>query len=228
MVAHLMATPLSSVLVIFAVFGAGGLATYVVERASGATGAVVNPASVAPQPSPVGGADLPSDRTGLLPPGHPPIAGATSPHGSGLAAPGDAAALSWKKPAAWEDAPNPNAMRLATYRVPGGAEMSVSRAGGDTEANIARWVSQFTDLGRQGRGEKTVHGLHVVTVDITGTYVGGGMTGAPAEAHPGWAMAAAIVESPGLPYFFKMTGPAAAVRASRTAFDGLVDGIAPM
>jgi hypothetical protein len=223
-----MAIRLSSFVVISAVFAAGGLATYAVERASDATPAVVNPASVAPQPSPMGGADLPSDQTGMLPPGHPSIGGATSPLGSGLAAPSDPPALVWKKPATWEDAPNPNAMRLATYRVPGGAEVSVSRAGGETEANIQRWVSQFTDVGHQGRSEKTVHGLRVVIVDIDGTYVGSAMTGAQPEARPKWAMVAAIVETPGLPYFFKMTGPAAAIRASRTSLDGLVDGIAPM
>jgi hypothetical protein len=120
-------------------------------------------------------------------------------------------------------------MRLATYRVPGGAEVSVSRAGGEREANIQRWVSQFTDGGRPGRAEKTVHGLHVVMVDIAGTYAGGAMTaGSQSAVHPDWAMVAAIVEGPGLPYFFKMTGPAAAVRAARPALDGLVDGITPM
>jgi hypothetical protein len=40
-------------------------------------------------------------------------------------------------------------------------------------------------------------------------------------------MVGAIVETPSLPYFFKMTGPAAAIRAARPAFDRLVDGVAP-
>ena len=65
-------------------------------------------------------------------------------------------------------------MRLATYHASGGVEVSVSRAGGTTEANIQRWIAQFDDVGRDARAEKTVRGLHVVTVDIAGTYVGGG------------------------------------------------------
>jgi hypothetical protein len=41
-------------------------------------------------------------------------------------------------------------------------------------------------------------------------------------------MVGAVVESRSPPYFFKMTGPAAAVHAARAAFDHLVDGITPM
>jgi hypothetical protein len=134
----------------------------------------------------------------------------------------------WKMPATWQEAPNPNAMRLATYRAPGGVEVSVSRAGGETEANVQRWIAQFDDVGREARVEKTVRGLHVVTVDFAGTYVGSGMAmGAPVESKPGWALAGSI-ESRSPSYFFKMTGPAAAVRAARPVFDRFIDGITPM
>jgi hypothetical protein len=140
----------------------------------------------------------------------------------------DPPALVWKAPGTWQDAPNPNAMRLATYRVPGGVEVTVSRAGGETEANIQRWVAQFDDVGHEGRAEKTVHGLHVVTVDIGGTYVGGGTSmGGPAEPKADWAMVGAIVESRSPSYFFKMTGPAAGVRAARASFDHFLEGLAP-
>jgi hypothetical protein len=131
-------------------------------------------------------------------------------------------------PEAWKEAPSPNAMRLATYRAPGGVEVSVSRAGGSTEANIQRWVAQFDDVGRENRAERTVHGFHVVTVDVAGTYVGGGTSmGGPPEPKRDWAMVGAIVESPGTPYFFKMTGSAAAIRAARPAFERLLGSISP-
>jgi hypothetical protein len=131
-------------------------------------------------------------------------------------------------PPAWQEAPSPNAMRLATYRVPGGVDVSVSRAGGATEANLQRWIAQFDDVGREERAEKTVHGLHVVTIDVAGTYVGGGVSMAgPAEPRHDWAMLGAVVESDGPSYFFKMTGPAVGVRAARAAFDHLIDSIAP-
>jgi hypothetical protein len=187
-------------------------------------------ALAAPPVSPMRGGDLlPSENSEMLPPNHPPIGGATAQRESMPSAGGEAPALAWKMPAGWQEAPSPNAMRLATYRTPDGVEVSVSRAGGATEANIQRWVGQFDDVGREVHAEKTVHGLHVVTVDVAGTFVGGGMSmGAPAEARPAWAMVGAVVESRNPPYFFKMTGPAAAVHAARAGFDRMIDGITPM
>ena len=179
-----------------------------------------------PDHPPIG--DVTSPRGSMLPPDHPAIAAGGSPHGSMASPANEAPAMVWKMPSGWQEQPNPNAMRLATYRAPGGVEVSVSRAGGSTDANIQRWIGQFDDVGRDARSEKTVRGLHVVTVDVTGTFVGGGMTlGADPAARPGWAMVGAIVEGRGLPYFFKMMGPAAAVLAAHPAFDRLVDGISP-
>jgi hypothetical protein len=185
-----------------------------------------NSNTLPPNHPPIG--EVPSPRGSMLPPDHPAIAGGSSPHGSMPSATTEASTLVWKVPSGWQESPNPNAMRLATYRAPGGVEVSVSRAGGSTDANIQRWIAQFDDVGRDARTEKTVHGLHVVMVDVTGTYVGGGMTmGNDSAARPGRAMVGAIVEGRGLPYFFKMMGPAAAVLAAHPAFDRLVDGISP-
>jgi len=223
-----MSIRLASYAVLPAVLIAGGLALHGSERAADATAAN---AQAMPPPRAPGGEVLPSENGEALPPNHPPIGGA-SPHGSLPAAADEAPGLSWTMPVGWQVASNPNAMRLATYRAPGGVEVSVSRAGGATEANIQRWMAQFDNVGRQGRLEKTVHGLHVVTVDVSGTYVGGMSGGmalaAPAQPHADWAMVGAIVETPGLPYFFKMTGPAPAIHAARTAFDHLVEGVSSM
>jgi hypothetical protein len=222
-----MSKRIAAFVVIPVVLFAGALGLYGVGRTPDATAAIPLPAAGAPEPDPVG--DIPPFENGqTLPPNHPPIGGGASSLGMMPPADTDAPALVWKVPAGWQEMPNPNAMRLATYRLPGGVEVSVSRAGGAMEANIQRWVAQFDGVGREGRVEKTVHGLHVVTVDISGTYVGGGMAmGGPAEPRPDWAMVGAIVESRSPPYFFKMTGPAAAVRAARPAFDRFLDGIAP-
>jgi hypothetical protein len=226
--------------VIPAVFVGGGLALYGVGRVPGATAATSH--SMATPLAPAGemlpsqnGEALPPDHPPIgmddretLPPDHPPIGAAASPHGALSSAAGDPPALVWKMPAVWQEAPNPNAMRLATYRAPGGVEVAVSRAGGATEANIQRWIAQFDGVGHEERVEKTVHGLHVVTVDVAGTYVGGGMaTGAPAEPKPDWALVGSIVESRSPSYFFKMTGPAAAVRAARPVFDRFIGAITP-
>ena len=73
-----------------------------------------------------------------------------------------------------------------------------------------------------------MHGLHVVTVDVAGTYGGGGTAmGAAATLRPDWALVGAIVESRSPSYFFKMTGPAAAVRAARPALDRFLETITP-
>jgi hypothetical protein len=218
-----------------------GLAVYGTGREPDATAAPHSSPPNTPRPGAVD--DMaPSDNGEALPPGHPPIGalanggtfppnhpsidGMGSPPGV-LPAAGDPPAIDWKTPASWQNAPNPSAMRLATYRAPGGVEISVSRAGGDTEANIQRWIAQFDDAGRDGRVEKTIRGIHVVTVDVAGTYVGGGMSGSGADPRPSWALVGAVVESKSPSYFFKMTGPASAVRAARPAFDQLVASISP-
>ena len=209
-----------------AVFLAGALALYGVERVPAATAETSHGMSARLAPV----SEMPPLENGeALPPDHPPIgAAASSPHGSMPSAASEPPALVWKMPATWQEAPNPNAMRLATYHAAGGVEVSVSRAGGATEANIQRWISQFDGVGHDGRVEKTVRGLHVVTVEVEGTYVGGGMaTTAPAQPKPDWAMVGSIVETRNPSYFFKMTGPAAAVHAARPVFDRLIDGITP-
>lgn len=141
-------------------------------------------------------------------------------------------AVTWKVPDKWRTAPNPSTMRLATYKIPAAAgaeeaEMSVARAGGSVDDNIERWVGQFENAGKEARTVKKVHGVKVTIVELGGTYLGGGTMGGAPASHAGWALLAAIMETSGSPYFFKLTGPAATVKAARPAFDALVDSIAP-
>jgi hypothetical protein len=219
-----MSFRLASYVVIPVVFLAGGWALHGVDRPSDVPLATPQATS----PALAMGDVLPPENGERLPPNHPPIGGSGAPHGSIPSAPEDPPALNWKVPEGWQEAPSPSAMRLATYRVPGGVEVSVSRAGGATEANIQRWVGQFDNVGREVHAEKTVRGIRVVTVDVKGTYVGGGMSpGSTAEPRPDWEMVGAVLESRSPSYFFKMTGPAAAVRAAQPAFDHLVDSITP-
>jgi hypothetical protein len=103
--------------------------------------------------------------------------------------------------------------------------MSIARAGGSIDANIERWLGQFDQAGKDTRVEKTVKGMKVTIVEVSGTYTGG-MSGAPGQ-HPGWSLLAAIVQTKGDPYFFKITGPTATIKAAHPAFDGMVDGLLP-
>jgi hypothetical protein len=138
-------------------------------------------------------------------------------------------AMAWTVPAAWRTLPNPSAMRIATYGVPrvagdsADAEVSVTRAGGDVDANVERWASQFAGGSEPRRSAQTVHGFRVTVVEIEGTFTNAMVEGA--RPQPAWALLAAIVHTPGQPYFFKMVGPVATVHAARPAMQGLLGSL---
>ncbi|MBN9167123.1 MAG: hypothetical protein BGO98_46400 [Myxococcales bacterium 68-20] len=170
-----------------------------------------------------------------LPPGHPPIDPSAPVMGSALdTAAAQETSLSWTTPARWESMPNPSSMRLATYRVPraagdaADADVSVSQAGGAVDANIDRWIGQFEgDAAKNAkRTTRKVAGLDVAIVEVEGTYSGGmgmGKNDGPAKD---WGLLGAIVATPGMPHFFKITGPARTVRAARPELDALLSTLA--
>lgn len=171
----------------------------------------------------------PSASLFALPPNHPPIGG-----DGGLARLAEMRdqkpQIQWPMPASWSSRGG-NATRLATYHVPAAAgaadetEVSITRAGGTTDANIERWVWQFDESGKVERNEKTVAGFKVTTVEVGGTYLANAMGPAEADPKKQWAMLGAIVETPGPDYFLKLVGPKATVEVERANFLGMVDGI---
>jgi hypothetical protein len=215
-----MQLPQSSVLLAIAVAGAGGYALL-----HDAPPAEVPYAAAANQPR------APLDDTPGLEETDPPDE--DDPEGQGdpaePVAPDDRPAIAWTVPSAWRPVPNPSPMRIATYDVAHVAgdtvdgEVSISRAGGDVDSNVERWAGQFSGGSRPKRLLSLVHGFEVTFVDIEGNYTS---TMEPAAApQVGWALAAAIVKTPGLPYFFKMTGPAATVRAAKAALRGVIESV---
>lgn len=177
--------------------------------------------------------------TQAMPPGHPPITpgmgtGAAGTTG-GPAPSGDGLAVQWTVPSRWKEAPNPSTMRLATYKIPHvgadteDADMSVSQAGGGTTANLDRWVGQFDEASKKTlkKTERTAGAFKATVVELEGTFAGGGMMGAPSApaAKAGWALVGAIVETPGMAHFFKLTGPAATVKSARAEVDALLSSI---
>jgi hypothetical protein len=226
-----------------ALLGAGALALFHTDGASPAAAAT---ATAAAGPA---GADLaegigPEGTAGMnLPPNHPPIGGgapAASPHGAGGLAgmggmPSAAAeppALAWTAPKGWQSAPNPNGLRLATYRSSASNDVAivVSRAGGTVEANVARWTDEFTNRTVEKRTVQKIHGLDVTVVEVGGTFAASGMMspGGTTTSHDDWRLVGAIVPTPsGSAYFFKLLGPSPAVRSARGAFDALVGSLAP-
>jgi len=214
------------------------IAFFVSQRSTAEPRATTTPTT--PNDTPLD--DTAPEQFGELPPNHPPIDSMNASNGMGSmnamnamgASDDEPPALAWVAPTTWPSVPNPNAMRLETHRVPrvkgdaDDAELVVTRAGGDVAGNIARWQKQFDGDVKSSQSQRVVRAMKITRVEIEGTYGGGAMMGAPAAPpRAGWAMLAAIVESKGRPYFFKVTGPAATVHAAEKAFDAMLDGLTP-
>ena len=133
-------------------------------------------------------------------------------------------------------------MRAANYVIPAVAgdsdpgELAVyyfgPGQGGAVEANIQRWIGQFrTPDGRPAnnlakRSSKTVNGVEVEILDLTGTYMFKRSPMAPsATPKPGYRMLAAIAKGPDAPVFFKLTAPEKTANAVESEFFKIVDSI---
>jgi hypothetical protein len=150
-----------------------------------------------------------------------------------------AGGLTWQAPPPFERRAPKSSMRVAEYGLEGdpSAELSVfyfgSDQGGSVEANMTRWVGQFTQPDgsetQAKRSERTVKGIDVSVVEAHGTYSGGmGMPGAAAKAAQTDAMLlGAIAKGPQGAVFFKLTGPRAAVEHAKAGFDGLLESLQP-
>lgn len=148
-----------------------------------------------------------------------------------------AAGLGYVAPPGWTPLATSSPMRVAQFVLPGragsvAAELVVyyfGGSGGSVDANIERWIGQVQQPdGRSSsavarRETRTVNGLAVTLVDVSGTYV--------AEVSPGSAsrhdnadyrLRAAVVETPAGPYFIKLIGPATTVGAESEAFERFV------
>ncbi|MGE0885616.1 MAG: hypothetical protein AB7P14_18870 [Blastocatellales bacterium] len=160
--------------------------------------------------------------------------GATVPMQSG----GTSSALKWTAPTRWQTGPE-KPMRAATYLIPAaagdaeGAECAVfAGIGGGVQANIDRWIGQFqqpdgSDSSTKAKQKKeTINGFQVTTVDLTGTFAGGGMAmGQQSAPKTGYRLLGAIVEGPQGEVFFKMTGPAKTIAAAQSEFQSLLKSI---
>ena len=146
---------------------------------------------------------------------------------------GASGSVKWTAPARWEAKPA-SGMRAATYTAPAakgdteGAECAVfERLGGGVQANITRWIGQFekTD-GEPKQKSETINGLPVTTVDVSGTFKGGGpMMGQSSGPKAGYRLIGAIVEGPEGDIFFKLTGPAKTVAAAENEFHAMLKSL---
>jgi hypothetical protein len=182
-----------------------------------------------------------------LPPDHPPTGATGATGGSSGAAPaspgmtsggsggqsGGSGAVKWTAPSRW-DAKPASGMRAATYLIPAakgdseGAECAVfERLGGGVQDNISRWIGQFEKTDESPvQKQDTINGLTVTTVDVSGTFKGGGqMMGQSSGPKGGYRLLGAIVEGPEGPVFFKLTGPAKTVAAAHDEFKAMLKSL---
>jgi hypothetical protein len=150
----------------------------------------------------------------------------------------ESAGLRYTVPSAWVRVPAPSDMRAAQFRVPHAVadaddgELVLfffgTGQGGNADQNVERWISQFTQPnGKPSKDAavvtiRTVNGLKQTSVDVSGTYKPAQMGGAGGAEKPGWRLLGTVVEGPGGPWFWRLTGPGATVAAAKPQFDGLL------
>lgn len=151
------------------------------------------------------------------------------------------AGVSFSPPSAWRDL-GPGGMRKAQYRLAPVAgdtadgEVNVfyfgPADGGGVEANLQRWIGQMTlpDGGDPAsvarRSTFTADSMpgHVVSLDGGYKADGGRPMGGGGEILPGYRLVGVVLEGPQGSLFFKLTGPAATVRAMEDDLLAMVKG----
>lgn len=135
-------------------------------------------------------------------------------------------------PGGWTEQPVTSSMRLAQGQVAGAAgpgEFAIfyfgPGQGGDTESNLARWVSQVEPTSEPVRDSFESNGLKITWIEVAGTLQATGMGMGPTSAQPGGRLFAAVVEGPGGPWFFKVIGPDATLTAERDKFLVMLRGM---
>jgi hypothetical protein len=148
--------------------------------------------------------------------------------------------LHYDVPAGWRVEQPASSMRLAQFTLPrgdGDAEDAGAviyffgqGQGGSVEANLERWASQMGQAGGRPGTVKdgktttlTTNGHAVSVLDITGTYTDTMAGGGPKS---GYRMKAAVVETPGGPYFIKLTGPEKTVSKWDASFQAFLKSMA--
>lgn len=158
----------------------------------------------------------------------------------GILQAGSVAGVAWEEPSSWKPQPR-RPMRAATYAVPAAPGDSESGEcavyffgtgqGGSVEANIRRWLGQFrtaegNPVESAEREDRTINGLEVTTLDVSGTFMFKPAPFAPKTIpKPGYRMLAAIVQAPEGPVFFKLTAPEKTAAAAEEDFQQMLESL---
>jgi hypothetical protein len=166
-----------------------------------------------------------------------PSAHASAPDRGSEALTTPAERIVWNAPPDWIRMHSNSQVRKGWYKVPAispdteKADVTIfyfgEHEGGDSEANIQRWIGQFGDTKPANikRAERSANGMKQTTVEVEGTFKGGGMPGSAEPPKPNFRLVGAVVETPVGSYFFKMSGPKKAVESARSGFYALLDSV---
>ena len=193
-------------------------------------------------------------KDGQLPADHPPVGAGINPTdqaprprvastGGKVNSYGTTGPLRWKAPESWDGVQPSSSMRLAEYHAPGpdGSEPAVMSifffgpgGGGGVDANIDRWVGQFSQPDGTSsakaakRTERQVNGMKVHLIDVSGTYsAGAAMVQGSAGSKENQRVLGAIVEAPGGLFFFKLLGPKETMAKQEANFNAFVESFQP-
>jgi hypothetical protein len=151
------------------------------------------------------------------------------------------AGLSFAAPSGWVTETPSSASRQAQYRLPKvdgdseDAELVIyyfQGGGGTPQANIDRWIGQFTGPGGKPVSNaakithKTVDNVPLTVVDVSGAFsssMGPMQQGGPPK--PGVRMLGAIAEAGNGPWFIKLTGPERTIAKWQPSFESFLDSI---
>jgi len=110
--------------------------------------------------------------------------------------------------------------------------VTVMGAGGGVEANIDRWIQQFSQPDGSATKEKAkiekreIAGQKVTVVDLSGTYMDRPGPMAPGVERPNYRMLGAIIETKqNGNHFIKFYGPQRTVTANAEAFTKMLDSL---
>lgn len=151
----------------------------------------------------------------------------------------DLGGLLGEVPDEWHAVSPSNSMRVAEYHLHGSGDEEDGiiavfyfgpGQGGDSQANIDRWVAQFQSENAQPlfrQWSERVSGMSVKRLEVSGTYNVGTMSGGSGESLENYMLFGAIVESPRGSYFFKSTGPEVVLQRYRESFERYISSLRP-
>ena len=129
-------------------------------------------------------------------------------------------------PADWQEQPPKSDVLLGEFTIPGeggSARLTLSSAGGGTEANLERWRGQFShgpNDPEPRQSEITFDGQKGTLIELSGTFTDMFGGGRPSK---NWRMLGVAVPLGPINFFVKLTGPHATVTAQKEAFVKFVE-----